>query len=73
MGELKPETKIERVLTKIRPLAEWYAKNKPAVTVIRVTADDMKLLTENPDVALAQGIFVQDNQVKWRGFEIRSA
>ena len=73
MAELKPETKIERLAEKMRPLADWFAKNKPSVTVLRVPADDLKLLSDNPGPAVHHGFHIDNGAVKWRGFEIRSA
>jgi hypothetical protein len=73
MAEMKPETKIERLIAKMKPLADWYASNKPNVRVIRVAPDELKLLVDNPAAALPNGVFVEGSTVKWRTFEIKSA
>jgi hypothetical protein len=72
MAELKPETKIERLLERMKPLADWYEKNKSSCRTIRVTPDDLKLIMDNPGPAQANGVFVGDSSVKWRKFEIKS-
>ena len=73
MAEMKPETKIERLVTKMKPLADWFEKNKPDVGVIRITPDELKLLSDNPEAAVGHGVFVSNGRVKWRKFEIKSA
>lgn len=73
MAEMKPETKIERLAAKMKPLADWFEKNKPAVETIRITSDEMKLLSDNPEIAVGHGFFVSNGKVKWRTFEIKSA
>lgn len=72
MAELKPETKIERLIEKMKPLATWYAQNKPDVRIIRITPDELKLLRDNPQPALQCGIFVKDAGVKWGAFELKT-
>lgn len=73
MAEMKPETKIERLVTKMKPLADWYEKNKPDCGVIRILPDELKLLSDNPGPALQQGFFVRGEVITWRKFEVRSA
>lgn len=73
MAELKPETKIERLLLKMTPLADWYQQNRPTNRVIRITPDEIKLLRENPGEAMGFGVIVEKDALKWRTFEIKSA
>lgn len=72
MAELLPETKIERLLQRMRPLADWYTANKPEVQTIHLSPDDLKLLSDNAEAAMAQGIFAEGGGLKWKRFYLRS-
>ncbi|HEY6225423.1 MAG TPA: hypothetical protein VIW26_16690 [Gemmatimonadales bacterium] len=73
MAELKPSTKIERIIARMRPLADWYAKNKPDVDTIRLPPEDLKILSDHAQDAMAQGIFVDSEGLKWKDFYLKSA
>lgn len=73
MAELKPETKIQKIIEKMTPLADWYAENKPSVDAIRLSADDLKLIKDNEAAAIICGIFPRDGEMHWRNFTLRSA
>jgi hypothetical protein len=73
MAELKPETKIAKVIAKMSPLADWFASNKPSVNTIRLPPDDLKILSDHPEAAMAHGVSVAKGGVKWRNFYLKSA
>jgi hypothetical protein len=73
VAEMKPETKIGKIVEKMNPLADWLEKNKPSVDVLRVTRDDMTVLQTYPKEALSHGIFVEGGGAKWRKFSLRPA
>jgi hypothetical protein len=73
MAEINPGTKIARLIERMRPLADWYAQNRPSVDTIRVTADDLKLLSDNEAAAIANGIYADNKGLKWRNFYLKSA
>lgn len=73
MAEMLPETKIERLIQRMKPLADWYLENKPEVRTIHLAPDDLKLLSDNAEVAMAQGIFAEGGGLKWKQFYLRSA
>lgn len=73
MAEMKPETKIKRLIERMQPLANWMEKNKPKGDTLRLAKEDMALLLEHQAEALGEGIYVEGGAAKWRNFYLRPA
>jgi hypothetical protein len=68
---MKPETRCARLVAKMAPLADWLVKNRPSVTVMRITPDDMALLNEFPKEAFSAGIIQKDGSFFYNGYMLK--
>lgn len=72
MAEMKPETKIQKIVDKMRPLADWYTANKPGVDTLRLPADDLTLIKENETAAILCGVYKRDGEFTYGKFKLRA-
>lgn len=73
MAEMKPETKIQRIVEKMKPLADWYMQYKPDVDTLRLPADDLSLIKDHETAAILCGIYTRDGEITYGKFKLRSA
>ena len=67
------KVRVNNLLTRAAPLAEWNAKNKPNQKVLRVSAEDMASLQgyfELPKERQDLPVTLKDGKFWFRGFEL---
>lgn len=51
-------------------LIDWYKQNKPKVTWVRVTDEELGLLRKFPDIAKSYGFHAEDGRIYYDKFEV---
>jgi hypothetical protein len=63
---------IRNLSADVERLAAWFRLNKPDVSVIRVTPQDLKRLRKNPQIAAQHGFSVGE-AMRYGEFELKEA
>lgn len=59
-------TSIQEVVAKMRPLAEWYAKNKPKITTLTLARKDYDLVARWPKAAELCDFYTANGELRYR-------
>jgi hypothetical protein len=63
---------IAEIIGRMAPLADWYAKYKPATKVLTVRRRDLDSIQRYSDAAGLHQITTNNGVSYWRGFELHA-